>query len=471
MRKHRTPILAVNGIGRFWQFVAIEIDRHNYSHLPRCSLKFAVILVLHLALIALVPLASAADSASLAGHWEGFIEKQKAKLAIRVDIRDSSANPAVLLDIPSLVYAWEPLPMKLEGTGVTANFPFEIGEIPLKAENPDLLKGQTKEFTVELRRSPAFQFRQFEVTIPVEGTTLPGTLYEPPSATHAPAVVIAGGSGATRTGWTTRSWCDFFMRQGLACLVYDRRPEITADGKPTAMATDSDDLISAVRFLEGRSEIDSVRTGIFAHSRGVWLAVRGAAHSDIVHFMVLVGAPATTPEQQEVDFVVGLMREEGRTESEMSEAMDYYRLYFHVAHSGRDWDKLRESVQSALHAKWGGYVDQPRALADLAWWGANGDFDNGGDLPLLKIPVYVFWGSADKVTPPLTHEPLLKEHLAHSHASSVTTRIFPGGDHRGEIKPGTDAQGNFHWFGMAPGLIDALTEWIRTRVFVTALGS
>jgi hypothetical protein len=59
--------------------------------------------------------------------------------------------------------------------------------------------------------------------------------------------------------------------------------------------------------------------------------------------------------------------------------------------------------------------------------------------------------------------PLLEAQLNASRSTSVTTRTFAGGDHRGESKPGNDATGKWHWFGIAPGLLDFLQDWIATH--------
>lgn len=212
-----------------------------------------------------------------------------------------------------------------------------------------------------------------------------------------------------------------------------------------------------------RPEIMSSKVGIFARSRGVWIALRASHDNPTVHFLVLGGAPATTPAEQELISVIGLMRAEGRSEMEISSARDYYRLYFHVAHSGLDWSELENLAKLARSVKWGEYVDQPAAVSDLAWWGPNADFDTRDDARAVSVPTLAFWGSDDKVTPPEVHKALIEAQLNASKSKSITVRIFAGGDHRGEARVGVDDYGKWHWFGMAPGLLDFLQEWITTH--------
>ena len=45
--------------------------------------------------------------------------------------------------------------------------------------------------------------------------------------------------------------------------------------------------------------------------------------------------------------------------------------------------------------------------------------------------------------------------------ADVTTRIFENADHRIEIGFGEGAEGNWHWFGIAPGALDMTGEWLE----------
>lgn len=425
------------------------------------GIRFAIVLF---AIALIAPPSAFCSPQDLAGHWEGTITLHDTPLSVRIDVSGSAEHPTATLDIPSLVYAWEPIPAASAENGILLTLPFGLGSGKLSLTDQDRLEGLAGKAVVALRRGAAFPLTKTELTIHSNDFDLPATLYEKTGATRSPGIVISAGSSGDRAKWPTRSWCDFFVRRGMACLVYDRRPEVSASGKPSTLQQDSDDLKAVLTGFASRPEIISSKVGIFGRSRGVWIALRASRDNPTVHFLVLGGAPATTPAEQELISVVGLMRAEGRSETEISSARDYYRLYFHVAHSGQDWPELESLAKFAQSVKWGEYVDQPSALSDLAWWGSNADFDTRDDACAVTVPTLAFWGSDDKVTPPAVHKPLLEAQLGASKSPSVTIRIFAGGDHRGESKPGNEAAGKWQWFGMAPGLLDSLAEWITAHV-------
>ncbi|HYD73728.1 MAG TPA: hypothetical protein VEF55_11360 [Candidatus Binatia bacterium] len=414
-----------------------------------------------LALIFAAPLASWAQTPT--GVWEGDLRRGDAAMPIRLTITRDGGAVSGALDLPNLVYAEEPAALSERADGVVvATLPFGLGDFPLQ-RGGNRLAGRQGEFEISLRPgAPAPYIHEF-ITIPIEGGSYRGELYTPADLRRPRgAIIIAGGASARgeRLDWSTRSWCDFYARQGMHCLVFPRRLDIV-DGEISSMVQDVADLRAAVHLMAARPLVDRGRIGVFAASRGVWLAVRAAAQDHAIRFLILSAAPATTPSEQAVSSLVYRLRAAGRSDADVANAVAYSRLYFSVAHTGRGWEALADAASRKAAEPWGALVSQPRHLGDLDWWRVNGEFDPTRDYAALRIPVFAYWGENDPIVPAAYHRGLLEGLMPDN--AELTTAVFPRGDHRGEQPGGEYDDGRWHWFGMADGLLDSISGWLAER--------
>ena len=107
------------------------------------------------------------------------------------------------------------------------------------------------------------------------------------------------------------------------------------------------------------------------------------------------------------------------------------------------------------------YVDQPRTLDDLSWWKQNMNFDAVGHLEVIDIPVLGQWGGSDIITPAAGYREKFEQLLSSGRNAGVTTRVYPGADHRLEVGFGENGDGQWHWFGIADGVLEDIEIFIR----------
>ncbi len=400
-----------------------------------------------------------------AGVWEGELARGDVAMPVRLVVADGR-QPTVRFDMPDLVYAEEPVPLAATAAGATVTLPFGLGDFALQ-QNGDALTATRGAFSLNLHRGARAPYTRETVSLEVEGARLTGEYYRPTGRGPHPAILIAGGSvtQGAEIAWGTRSWCDLFARQGMHCLVYARRSDVDERGVASTLVRDARDLDAVVQALLSKPGVDPARLGVFARSRGVWIAAESAARNPAIKYLILSGVPATTPAEQEIQSAIFRLRRAGRSDAEVADAVAYERLYFSVAHTREGWPQLEAAATAAQQEPWGEFVDQPRTLDDLNWWHANGDYDPRTSYGALRIPIYAFWGGDDAVTPPSVHEPLLRT-LMHDNAQ-LETRVFAEGDHRGEITPVFDRD-HWRWFALAPGMVDSIQAWLRQRGFAEA---
>src|SRR5262249_35278186 len=157
---------------------------------------------------------------------------------------------------------------------------------------------------------------------------LSGTLLLPPRQGSYPAVVLTHTSSpAVRTAY--REAADFFIAQGFAVLIYDKRGTGASTGKRLASIADlAGDALAGLRIIQGRADINPRRIGLWGASQGGWICQVAAAGSRDVAFIILVSAPSMSPVEQEMFRTEQLLRAAGNSESEVKAALTYQRQFF-----------------------------------------------------------------------------------------------------------------------------------------------
>ncbi|MFO7610780.1 MAG: hypothetical protein R6X35_16590 [Candidatus Krumholzibacteriia bacterium] len=425
-----------------------------------------------LVLLAAAFLLSGTATAATA-RFEGHVIFRGDSLAVRLAL-DESDTLAARLDIPQLWYAEEPVPARRTGPqGLTVEFPFGIGAVDL-ARDGQGWQGRREGFAVVLGPGVPPPYTKLPLHFGACAPLLPGTLYLPDGAGPHPSVVIVAGSGpSTRAGWSYRSKADYYARLGVAALVYDRRPYTAElpDGSPADLWSQADDIVAARDTLAGRPDLDPARIGLHGGSQGVWLALLAHGRHGGFAFMVLTGAPAVTPAEQQLQSLVQGMRVDGVADAEIAHAVAYQRLYFAVAHRGDGFAALAAARDAGAGTPWIDYVDQPRTLDDLAWWHRNLDFDPRAILLETRIPLLVMTGADDWVVPAVQNLPLFARYAQLAGNDRVTTLVIPRADHRLEQPPHTDADGRWRFFAIAPEARAAITAFLRGGGWSPASGS
>jgi len=181
-----------------------------------------------------------------------------------------------------------------------------------------------------------------------------------------------------------------------------------------------------------------------------------------VSWMILRSAPAVSPAEQEMQRVTHTMRAAEIDEASIQSALAYLRLYFYVVHTGKGWEELQQAIRHAGEAEWLTFVDQPEQPDQLSWWRDHHDFDPAAVLPGIDLPVLAFYGERDNVVPFARNEGLLRRYLEQG-GSDLTVKRLPRADHRLETPMGRDETGRWDWPRIAPGLFEAVDEWIAAR--------
>jgi pimeloyl-ACP methyl ester carboxylesterase len=316
--------------------------------------------------------------------------------------------------------------------------------------------------------------RDEEVVFRHGDITLAGTLIAPATPGPHPAIVLLHGSGPL-TRHSFGPWPRFFNSLGMAVLVFDKRGTgastgVRLDASTGAPATLSpryypddlaDDALAALRFLQGRPEIDRKQIGFWGSSEGGMLATQVAARSKDVAFAI-DSSGFMGPLWETLLYQAGaLARERGAPDVDVDETMVFTRMWMEVARTGKGCEQFltrRQAIiasgrSSLLSYESGNFT----SLEQMRWvWKHILAFSPLPALRRVKAPVLGVWGEADPLTDAPKAASAMREALSKGGNRDVTVKIFPSAGHSLMETPSRK--------GMAPGVFDYLRQWLFARV-------
>lgn len=404
------------------------------------------------------------------GYWTGHLSYYNVPWEIGLEIQKNDTGHIALLDIPSLIMAWEPIPCRTQGRAVIVTFPFGVGAIPLR-NHGDTIRSANTDFTVELMRSARPVYPSQEVGWQNKEVSLRGTLYYPQrmvAGMKVPLIILTHGAGAGNRGkWAYRSYAKFYLERGLAVLLYDRRASgaSTGDNDHASLNDLKDDLLAGLARVKGEPGIDPQRIGVGGGSQAAYIGFMAAAESSDIHFLIHSGASAVSMDDQEMQNVVYVMRAEGEPPAMIDTAKAYMRLYFYYAATGDRWPVLDSLARVAQEARWGGYLDQPMKCEHMDWWRLNHNvYRPELVLPKVHVPTLLLYGEKDYIVPPQEQTGLVEFYFRQAGNNALTIRVIPGALHSLELPSTPEPDGSFRWPRKAPELFEAVDAFLKTYV-------
>lgn len=298
-----------------------------------------------------------------------------------------------------------------------------------------------------------------------DSTTLAGTLVIPEGGGPHPAVVVQPGSS-----WIVRESAESletaitFASYGIAGLAYDKRGYGSSTGATLApFETTALDAAAAAASLMDRFDVNPAWVGMWGLSQGAWIAPLAARRTEAIRYVILVGAPGTSPARQEIQRVRAKARAEGLSPAEVEAVGRFQELSFWYGETGTGWDAYAEARRAAEGKPWLRWVWSPEepGFENFGWGRWNGYHNPLPALLELRVPVLALWGEHDVNVDPEVHRSIFEVALDAAHNPDYTLIIVPGADH--VLQAASSGASADVGDRIAPGVWPTMIEWVWAR--------
>ncbi len=305
-------------------------------------------------LVTLVCLSSYAQDIS--GEWNGKLKIQGVELRLVFHIEKSGEGYTSTMDspdqgakgIPVAKTTYENAALKIELPNLGINYEGVLNEneifegtfkqgglsMPLKLSKQKIENRKPQE---PLKPYP-YYCEEVEFVNEKDKVKLSGTLTLPQKAGKFPAVVLISGSGAQNRDEEILGHkpflvlADYLTKKGVAVLRFDDRGTAKSTGDFYAATTFdfATDVKCAVKYLQGRKEIDKSKIGLIGHSEGgVIAAILAAENNDIALIVSMAGGMLRGDKQlllQKRKIEKGLGVPQARIDESQSIFADAYKM-------------------------------------------------------------------------------------------------------------------------------------------------
>lgn len=424
---------------------------------------------------------SGGSETSLSGSWVGIAIHREASLAITVRFNSSgevtqgtiSTPDAYQLDVPlrNVQYRHPNIHFEVEEVGDRLIFD---GKRAGGLITGTLTRGDFRaDFSLKhTSAETSANYSAEEVTFQHDTLKLNGTLLLPLLAGKHPLVIFVHGSGQ-RTRDDYRFYADHFARNGIAALIYDKRA-VGGSGSNDERSDLNElagDVLAAVKYLKGRSEINQKQIGLWGLSQGGWVVPLVAAQSSDIAFVIIVSAPGV--KVGEVHLYAGeqRLRERGYKETEITEALTALREVDEFVRKGGNRELLQSRLDKARTKPWfestilPGSPPTAEQQSTLFRW-RNLDFDPAASWKRIKVPVLAFYGERDNVVPVPRSVEAIDKALKQAGNSDVTIKVYADANHLIKLPFGEqpDSGGKWDWSRPVPEYLDTMLNWTIKRV-------
>jgi dienelactone hydrolase len=431
-----------------------------------------------------------------AGEWAGRIGIPGVSLDIGIRLTAEGGGLRGEMDIPAQEIKAMPLAdVLLEGRNLSFRLPEISGDARFRGtfesdgkSIPGAFTQHGQSYPLVLRPGPVagrpqeprapFPYRAEDVSYPIQGIDVAGTLTLPEGPGPHAAILLISGTGAQNRDAELFGHKPFLLladtltRAGYAVLRVDDRG-VGGTGGVLATSTFDDltgDVVAGIEYLRSRPEIDPARVGLLGHSEGGYLVPLAAGRTPIA-FAVMIAGPAAHGEEVLVEQNRLLLESAGAPPEAIEYQVAFVRELARLLRA-EDYDTARALVTEQLVAQAVALppeqrpapeeIDAQVAATVSPYYRSFLVHDPAPSLRALNVPVLAVYGSADLQVPAAQNELSMEALLTGK--PDVTIQTYPGLNHlmQPAVTGAPDEYGNIDTT-MDPQVLNTIRGWLTQR--------
>lgn len=450
---------------------------------------------------------ASAETPDVAGQWQGKIVLPGAALEIIVALAEQEGAWSGTIDVPAQGAAGIPLhDITVDGNAIHFEMldGAQLATFDGQVQPDGSISGAFSQMGVagsfELARPQApaaaepLPYLEEDVTFQNEDVTLAGTLTLPQGDGPFPALILLSGSGQQDRDESLpivpgykpfREIADTLTRQGIAVLRYDDRGVGGSTGDPasTTSADFADDAEAALRYLQGRDDIDGEQVGMLGHSEGGMLAAMVAARNPDVAFVISMAGTAVDGYQTLLKQIERLALASGASQAAADAAVAQQQLILNLA-LDQNWADLEAELIAIAQNQAAALTDEQKAalggdvdalisqqiasqlqIFQSPWYQFFLAHNPADDLAKVGAPVLGIFGGKDTQVDAGQNSAALQAALDKAGNSDVTIQVLPAANHlfQEATTGGVDEYATLPP-QLMPEFLDIVSEWLLARV-------
>jgi uncharacterized protein len=299
-----------------------------------------------------------------------------------------------------------------------------------------------------------------EVRFECGETVLAGTLHLPTGSGPHPALVMIQGSGPTdrdSEGYFPPIR-DHFLSHGLAVLSWDKPGigESTGHWTQQTFFDRADEALAGIAWLRNHESIDPDRVGLWGQSQGGWVGPLAASQTRDLAILIVNSGPTIAALDQDLYGVEHTLREDGVSEEDIQEALQFFRRFHEAARQGVPYEQVASLLNEVRDTPGFDYFGE---VSPELWHffviNVQRPYDPIPPLSKITCPILALYGELDPLIPVQESARVFRSVDAPAEDRPVTVQIFPGANHR--IKVGEPRV-------FAPGYLETMTDWIWQKI-------
>jgi hypothetical protein len=318
------------------------------------------------------------------------------------------------------------------------------------------------------------------------GIKLAATLTLPRSEGPFPAVILITGSGGQDRNETVCGHrpflvlADYLTRKGIAVLRVDDRGMGDSTGN-LLEATSEDfagDVLTGVKYLKSRNEINHKKIGLIGHSEGGIIAPMAATQSSDVTFIVLMAGTGLTGEKIMYLQTDLLLKAVGASDSVLAMQRTSLKQIFEILKQEKDKPiaekkirKIMTDIRAKLSKEEKDAVGASPATIEIQlklllsrWFRFFLTYDPKSALTKVKCPVLAINGQLDLQVPPRENLSAIEQALNTAGNTDYTIQELPKHNHLFQ-RAQTGAISEYAKIEetISPIALKAIAQWILTQ--------
>jgi len=442
------------------------------------------------------------DQQYLAGYWNGKIKAGMMSFTFSIKLwiddgslkgsLDSPEQDLYNVEVDNIIIENDSL--KLDIGAIQRKYHAAIDRENNVMHGMYVREGQIN-FPLELKRSESgvvlnrpqmpvkpYPYREEEIVFINEndGVEISGTLTIPEGEGLHPAVILISGSGAQDRDESSMGHkpflviADYLTRNGIAVLRYDDRGAGKSEGDHLQATTEinSEDVIYAERFLQSRKELYGNKIGLIGHSEGSIIAAIAAVKDTNIAYIVLLGAPGLSIEDNLYLQNTLIRRADGVDENVIEQYNKIQRNIFSIIKEEPDdsmaFEKLRVAYTlnryPLLSNEQKRNIDETIKSRLTPYFRDIINCKPAEILRKVQCPVLAISGEYDLQAPPEQNLPEIEKALKSGNNNNYKIIELPGINHMMQTShKGTISEYSEIEETVSPEVLKSISEWIFTQ--------